>query len=615
MNDLDFMVADGKESRYLSLEDFEKKDKESQEKVKKATSTENESTQYLYNMIPNMKRNDYHRAEMTPYAFCGGDKASMRTNLSKELAELKEWRKQLNMDSWYKQVSEGEALWRKYPVIHHKEEEESEELMNNTQEEDTLRILKEQRMNYLKSNNSATKEDLKLPYYREKASSLYKKVKRLNKVMRQLKEYLDDKENKNFDVEGKYFTTMKKFSGTIKKLDISETFGLDAVEENLKKAMELAEKEKESKGMIAPSDIKELLSTFRNLRKTQLDNITQNIPSGLDKERRRALITVYETDFWELYEMKVREVLRKYDNKNDKPKQEEGIKVRITKFIDKIKGKIYGNLEDEKFDNEEKVKEIIAHLDLNELFDETKHTPKGVADFRKTSHQVYDLIAATLRPKDNSDDGRAEWNTYGSYYNNLKDIMDEYMEDDDDWSSNSKGNDNKTITEILPYEDKERKKYNRIAIKFTYTLYAILRYCANEPNEATIKILTDRFCNDMYDKLLFDNKLVTGDENSLETGVFGAAYKALKKFCDELKGGSTKSKSEVETLLEEFSDIKGISKKGELFYALCANEEIKMSKHPYRTGFEKLMNLKDSKDNVKSTAKSQEKDKANPDNV
>lgn len=80
----DLMASSEKESRYLSLEDFEKKDKESQGKVRKATNTENESTQYLYNMIPNMKRNDYYRAEMTPYAFCGGDKNSMGPILVKD---------------------------------------------------------------------------------------------------------------------------------------------------------------------------------------------------------------------------------------------------------------------------------------------------------------------------------------------------------------------------------------------------------------------------------------------------------------------------------------------------------------------------------------------------
>lgn len=625
MGGLDFMEASEKESRYLSLEDFEKKDKESQDKIKKATSTENESTQYLYSMPPNMKRNDYHRAKMTPYAFCGGDEDSMETHLATELSELTKWSEQLQAKQWYNQVSTGEALWRKYPVTNHNEE--LEDFMDDDddfeEENEELENIKEKRESYFKDR----KDDLK-KQYEKRVSPIQKKIKDWQEYIGKLQEFIKNE----IDEEGDYFETMEQFNEAIKSVGISETFGLDAVEENLKKTMELAE-EKKSEGMIAPSDIKKLLSTFQNLRKTQLDNITKNIPSDLEKERREALITVYETDFWELYEMKVREVLRKYDNKNDKPKQEEGIKFKISKLIDKIKGKIHKDideLDEEELKDEEKLKnnveEIIAHLDLNELFDETKNKPKGIADF-EPKNQVYDLIAATLRPKDNSDDGRAEWNTYGSYYNNLKDIMDEYMEDDDDYyrSSKEKG---ETIEDLLPYEtetddnDTQAKEINRKTIKFTYSLFAVLlKLNGNDKNKNYMDCIFKRkFDQDnMLNTNLLNHKIFTElskeDKKNLKDGKFGVAYEALIEECKILDGGQIVPKSRVEKLLEEFSDI-GNSERGKLFYQLCTTDKIvDISKYPYKTYFDKLIRLKNLNDNDKSTDKPQEKGQANQDNA
>ena len=190
------------------------------------------------------------------------------------------------------------------------------------------------------------------------------------------------------------------------------------------------------------------------------------------------------------------------------------------------------------------------------------------------------------------------------------------MKDDDDyWSSNSKEKDNKIITEILSYEDEKGKVYNRFSIKFTYTLYAILAYCADKSNKETRELLKYGSCNDMYTKPLFDNNLVTEEASSLETGVFGEVYKDLKKFCDELKRGDKKSKSEVETLLEKFSDIKGVSKKGELFHYLCTHNGIEMTKYPYKTDFEKLLKLKDSEDNVNHAGNTQKQSNTNQGNA
>lgn len=618
MGGLDFMEASEKESRYLSLEDFEKKDKESQDKIKKATSNASDSTKYLYNMIPNMKRNDYHRSKMTPNAFCGGDEDSMETHLAAELGELTKWSEQLQADQWYNQVSTGEALWRKYPVTNHNEE--LEDFMDDDddfeEENEELENIKEKRESYFEDR----KDDLKEQYE--------KRVSPIQAKINELKGKIEELQKSGIKDKGDYFETMEQFNEAIKSVGISETFGLDAVEENLKKAMELAEEEK-SEGMIAPSDIKKLLSTFQNLRKTQLDNITKNIPSDLEKERREALITVYETDFWELYEMKVREVLRKYDNKNDKPKQEEGIKFKISKLIDKIKGKIHKDvdeLDEEELKDEEKLKnnieEIIAQLDLTELLDESKHAPKGVSNFNDPKSQVYDLIAATLRPKDKSDDGRAEWNTYGSYYNNLKDIMDEYMEDDDDYyrSSKEKG---ETIEDLLPYEaTTDDKELNLRTIKFTYSLFAVLlKLNGNDKNENYMDCIFKRKFDqeNMLGTNLLKHKIFTElsekDKKNLEDGKFGAAYKALIEECKILDGGQTVPKSRVDKLLEKFSDI-GNSERGKLFYQLCTTDKmVDISKYPYKTYFDKLIRLKNLNDNDKGMDKPKEQNKTNQDNV
>lgn len=558
------------ESRYLSSEDFEKTDEKSQEKVMKELNSDNESKQYLYWMKYAMDENDRYRAKMTPLAFRGENELSEETqkNLESKKKDLESEidaiehamesyaeEKGIDLDDALNDKDDDKEFESIYDFDEDDDEEDSED--DNLEEEQKEAKAIKQSADFCKLMN-------------EKLSKLTKK---LNAIEKQL----ENKQNNGGDKE--FSDSMNNFNMTAKGEDITCSEGLDAVENNLKTAIESlydSTAKRQIKLLIKPAAIQKLLTTFQNFRKTQLDNVLKTIPSKLPTERKKALVTIHKNNFWGAYEQEVRDFLSKETNmlkstdkikvklKNKGNKIKEKVKNKKDEIVTKVKSKLDFELKsEEKYDN------VLDSMDFEKEDSEDYSDPQGEGD--SVQQKIVDLVASTLRPKDAKNDGRSKENTYGGYYSEVQKIMDKYIKDDDDWRSGSEKGKDMKVGELKRYEEGvEKPEFNRNTCRFMYTLFAVLMDC-DKKGSSYRKIYT-RGYESMYLK-----ELPEGIDNFDKINLSGKkrqdAYEALKKSCGQLTVG-TISKQQVRELLKNFTDV-GEFEMGKLFHDLCSGDDLK----------------------------------------
>lgn len=589
------------ESRYLSLEDFKKTDEKSQEKVMKELNSDNESKQYLYWMEYAMDENDLYREKMTPLAFRGGNELSKETqeilenekeNLEYEIDAIQHAmvvyaeEKGIDLDDALNDKDDDEEFESIYDFDEDDDEEDSED--DNLEEEQKEAKAIKQSSDFCKLMN-------------EKLSELTKKKEAIDKQ-------LENDQNNNEDEE--FSDSMNKFNMAAKSKDVTRAKELDAVGNNLKTATKLLydnTARRQIKLLIKPAAIQKLLTTFQNLRKTQLDNVLKTIPSNLPTERKKALVTIYKNDFWEAYEQEVRNFLSEETNmlkstdkiiaklKNKGNKIKEKVKNKKDEIVTKVKSKLDFELKsEEKYDN------VLDTMDFEKKDSEDYSDPQGKGD--SVQQKIIDLVASTLRPKDAKNDGRSEENTYGGYYSEIQKFMDKYMKDDDYDRYNSKGKDLKVGE--LRCREKDSEDFSMETCRFTYILFAILMDCAGKGNDETTFILKGKYnkINTMFDVPLIRHEIFEGS-SGLENGKFGKIYKKLKECCTTLADSNLSAK-DVETLLGKFSDA-GVSDRGKLFYKLCQGGVFDLSKGDDRAYFAKIIKLKDAPEINQSTNNSE----------
>lgn len=572
------------ESRYLSSEDFEKTDEKSQEKVMKELNSDNESKQYLYWMKYAMDENDRYRAKMTPLAFRGENELSEETqkNLESKKKDLESEidaiehamesyaeEKGIDLDDALNDKDDDKEFESIYDFDEDDDEEDSED--DNLEEEQKEAKAIKQSADFCKLMN-------------EKLSKLTKK---LNAIEKQL----ENKQNNGGDKE--FSDSMNNFNMTAKGEDITCSEGLDAVENNLKTAIESlydSTAKRQIKLLIKPAAIQKLLTTFQNLRKTQLDNVLKTIPSKLPTERKKALVTIHKNDFWGAYEQEVRDFLSKETNmlkstdkikvklKNKGNKIKEKVKNKKDEIVTKVKSKLDFELKsEEKYDN------VLDSMDFEKEDSEDYSDPQGEGD--SVQQKIVDLVASTLRPKDAKNDGRSKENTYGGYYSEVQKIMDKYIKDDD-YGYGSKKEENMKVGELKRYKNDSGTDLNVDTNRFMYTLFVVLMDC--DKKGAPYEKIYDRTYNPMNDKELSKdidnfNTIKLGGKKRQE------AYDALKQSCEDITK-MTLSKEYVKKLLKKFTDV-GEFEMGKLFHQLCSGATLKPLEHnnDFKRYFAKLL--------------------------
>lgn len=567
---------------YLSLSTFEKTDKESRKLANRAFLNEDPSSERLYWMVHNMKDNEYYRSRMSDQA-----KGLSSSQISETRQEaLEEKQKKLSA-----QIDAIETAVEQYCEASDKNYEEFKERVDgkfDIEEDDEM-----------DDEFDDEEEEYEKDDFLEQSEKLLIKLKTELKSFEKMQSpNLETKADTAVDEE--YEEVMSEFAKMVIKDDIASPEGLKAIEENLKCAIKLlvgGTAKRQLRMLIKPAAIQNLLTTFQNLRKTQWDNRVKYLPKNLNDHQQESLISVYKSEFLDAYEREARKFLSDYDYDLNKPGLTDRLKNKIKANMDIMLEKFTSKMDfgiREKFDKKKaKLHEIKENLKakLKAKFakeddeDQQEDTPeKEMA----VSQKVLDLVAVTLRPKTDETDGRAVSNTYGAYYNELKSIMDEYIEEDDHSTSSSS-----LVTMELKVTSKEELTKSNTCL---YTLYAVL---ADYAGITTYPKKDNVLNRDDQGKTEFstDVKFFSNNDQFKVTDKSKKAFEPLvgklKTFWAALDRDKIKRESEIIALLKEFTTYTDKASLKEMFSFLCSDNKIKLGEGKCEKYFDKLIDLRD----------------------
>lgn len=565
---------------YLSLSTFEKTDKESRKLANRAFLNEDPSSERLYWMVHNMKDNEYYRSRMSDQA---------KGLSSGQISETRQEALEEKQEKLSAQIDAIETAVEQYCEASDKNYEEFKERVDgkfDIEEDDEM---------------DDEFDDEEEEY--EKDDFLEQSEKLLIKLKTELKSF-EKMQSPNLEtnadtaVDEEYEEVMSEFAKMVIEDDIASPEGLKAIEENLKCAIKLlvgGTAKRQLRMLIKPAAIQNLLTTFQNLRKTQWDNRVKYLPKNLNDHQQESLISIYKSEFLDAYEREARKFLSDYDYDLNKPGLTDRLKNKIKANMDVMLEKFTSKMDfgiREKFDEKKaKLHEIKENLKakLKAKFakegdeDQEEDTPeKEMA----VSQKVLDLVAVTLRPKTNETDGRAVSNTYGAYYNELKSIMDEYI-DEDDYSTSSSS---LVTMELRPKDSTSRK--------FLYTLYAVLADYAGitafdkkdnvlERDKQTAELFTSDSGFPGQDKYF---EVATGKED------FSFFLTELQTIWQDVENDHKIIKEErLVKFLKQFTTPNDKSALRKMFSFLCSEENIKNKEDKFKKYFNRLEDLQKKK--------------------
>ena len=599
---------------YLSLETFEKTDKESRQQARNAFRTEDPSTERLYWAIPNMRDNEKWRSRMSkkaqklyeknrkkPKGKDEDEKKEEQEQLSGQIKDIKQEVKDTVEECYEVELEEDENKHENHNVL------EPKKLGRETT---ALSSLDHDAQSYEMEGGDNDDIEFELDYDEDEEELEFELEEEIedvldqsDKSLEQLKkdivnnEYEEEEKKKEDDDEeskeitDKYEQAMDNFIRKVAEDDITTPEGLNSIEDNLKCAVKLlvgGMAKRQLRMLIKPADIQNLLTTFQNLRKTHWDNQIKYLPNNLDPQQQQALMSIYKMEFLDAYEREARKFLSGYDYDLNKPRittrLKNKIKAKADKLLDKFTSKMDFKVKEKFDDMKDKLKAKFAKT--VEEFDEVDND-KDVdqedipVEEMAVSQKVLDLVAVTLRPK-TTKDGTAKENTYGEHYNELKSIMDEYIEEDDYSTSSS------VKMELKPKDSTSRK--------FFYTLYAVLAHYAGISYD-------DK--EDVLKREKHSDKIFSNDEKFFESGnftvaddkeAFSSLLTALQtKWKDVENDHKIINEERLVEFLKQFTTLEDKSSLRAMFSFLCSDTKIEIGVGKCEKYFNRLEDLQKKK--------------------
>lgn len=599
---------------YLSLETFEKTDKESRQQARNAFRTEDPSTERLYWAIPNMRDNEKWRSRMSkkaqklyeknrkkPKEKDEDEKEEEQQETSEKIEEIKQEVKDTVEECYEVELEEDENKHENHNVL------EPKKLGRETT---ALSSLDHDAQSYEMEDGDNDDIEFELDYDEDEEELEFELEEEIedvldqsDKSLEQLKKDIvnndyDEEEKKKEDddeeskeITDKYEQAMDNFIRKVADDDITTPEGLNSIEDNLKCAVKLlvgGMAKRQLRMLIKPADIQNLLTTFQNLRKTQWDNQIKYLPNNLDPQQQQALMSIYKMEFLDAYEREARKFLSGYDYDLNKPRittrLKNKIKAKADKLLDKFTSKMDFKVKEKFDDMKDKLKAKFAKKveEFDEVDNDNDVDQEDIpVEEMAVPQKVLDLVAVTLRPK-TTKDGTAKENTYGEHYNELKSIMDEYIEDDDYPTSSSSS------------VKLELKAKDPATTKCFYTLYAVLvNYAEVEYNKKENILERDKGFKKLndYDHKFFEQTEIKGKEEKFNENFVGI-YNQLIKCGEDLYKGNAQREKEVLDLLEQFSGTRDKSFSRQMFQDLISDNKI-MSNPNHEKYFANLKTLKD----------------------